>query len=113
MVSVNKIRDGVIEYAHARVLPKLSPGKQFAAGTVLGIAAARVDAIANELAANSAVRATGIITENGMVDIDTLYNAAMAQLRRQKTLPLDVPLIGRLTFDENDIAELYRTISAS
>ena len=64
-------------------------------------------------AANSAVRATGIITENGMVDIDTLYNAAMAQLRRQKTLPLDVPLIGRLTFDENDIAELYRTISAS
>lgn len=113
MVSVNQIRDGVIEYANARILPKLSPGRQFAAGTALGIIAARAEPMARELAENAAIRATGLLSENGMVDIDALYEAAMAQLRRQKTLPLEIPMIGKLTFDENDIAELYRTISAS
>ena len=112
MVSVNQIKNGVVEYATAHVMPKLSPGRQFAAGTALGIVAARADAIAAELAANNAVKATGLITENGMVDLDALYNAALVQLRRQKTLPVDIPMIGRLTFDENDLAELYRKISA-
>lgn len=112
MVSATQIRDGLLEYAHARVLPKFSPARQFAAGTVLGIAAARMDAIIKELSNNGAVRAMGIITENGMVDIDALYEAAVAQLRRQKTLLVDIPMFGQLNFDEADIAELYRTIAA-
>lgn len=112
MVSVTQIRDGVLEYVSARVLPKLSPGKQFAAGTALGIVAARAEELLRGLAKNTAIKATGIIAENGMVDIDSIYNAALMQLKRQKTLPVDIPFIGKLTFDENDITELYRTISA-
>lgn len=112
MVEVSRIRDGIVDYATARVLPKLSPGRQFAAGTALGIVAARADALLRSLAENEIVKATGLIAENGMVDLDTLYDAALVQLRRQKTLPVEIPLIGRLTFDEADITELYRTISA-
>lgn len=112
MVSATQIRDGVLEYASARVLPKLTPGKQFAAGTALGIVAARADELLRCLAESPVIKATGIIAENGMVDLDALYDSALTQLKRQKTLPVDVPFIGKLTFDENDITELYRTISA-
>ena len=112
MVSAAQIRDGVLEYANAHILPKLTPGKQFAAGTALGIAAARAEELLRAIAENSAVKAMGVVSENGMVDIDALYNAAITQLKRQKTLPVDIPMIGRLTFDESDITELYRTISA-
>lgn len=112
MVSAAQIRDGVVEYANAHILPKLTPGKQFAAGTALGIAAARAEELLRSLAENDIIKATGIIAENGMVDLDALYNAALTQLKRQKTLPVDIPFIGKLTFDETDITELYRTISA-
>lgn len=112
MVEVTRFRDGVVEYANAKILPKLTPGKQFAAGMAIGIAASKAEPMAKELAKNEIVKASGLIAENGMIDVDMLYDAAVNQLKRQKTLTLDVPMIGRLAFDENDIADLYRTIIA-
>ena len=112
MVEIARIRDGVLEYANAHVLPKLTPGKQFAAGMAMGIVATKADTLVMEAAKNDVIRASGIVAENGMVDIDLLFEAAIAQVRRQKTLPVDIPMIGRLTFNEDDIAELYRTIMA-
>lgn len=112
MVEMARIRDGVLEYATERVMPKLSPARQFVAGTALGLVAARADALTKVLAENELVKASGLVTENGMVDLDTVYDAALNQMKRQKTLPLDIPMMGRMTFNEEDLAELYRTIVA-
>lgn len=112
MVEMARIRDGVLEYATERVMPKLSPARQFVAGTALGLVAARADALTRALAENELVKASGLVTENGMVDLDTVYDAALNQMKRQKTLPLDIPMMGRMTFNEEDLAELYRTIVA-
>lgn len=112
MVEMARIRDGVLEYATERVMPKLSPARQFVAGTALGLVAARADALTRALAENELVKASGLVTENGMVDPDTVYDAALNQMKRQKTLSLDIPMMGRMTFNEEDLAELYRTIVA-
>lgn len=112
MVEMARIRDGVLEYATERVMPKLSPARQFVAGTALGLVAARADALTRALAENELVKASGLVTENGMVDLDTVYDAALNQMKRQKTLPIDIPMMGRMTFNEEDLAELYRTIVA-
>ena len=103
MVEMARIRDGVLEYATER---------QFVAGTALGLVAARADALTRALAENELVKASGLVTENGMVDLDTMYDAALNQMKRQKTLSLDIPMMGRMTFNEEDLAELYRTIVA-
>lgn len=110
MIEAARVVDGIMEYAHERVMPKMTPGRQFVAGTVIGLAASRVDAIMKTLAKNEMVKAFGLITENGMVDIDAVYEAAMMQIRKQQTLPVDVPMLGRMTFDESDLSELYRYI---
>ena len=112
MMEMARIRDGVLDYATERVLPKLSPGRQFVAGAALGLVAARADALMQELAKNELIKASGLMTENGMVDIDAVYEAAMVQMRRQRTLPVDIPMLGRMTFDESDLTELYRYIAA-
>lgn len=112
MVEMERIRDGVLEYASARVLPKMSPARQFVAGTALGLVAARADALTKALAENELVKASGLVAENGMVDIDTVYEAAMQQMHKQRTLPVDIPMMGRWTFDADDLSELYRTIVA-
>lgn len=112
MVEMSRIRDGVLDYATERVLPKMSPARQFLAGTALGLVAARADAIMKMLAENELVKASGLVTENGMVDLETVYDAAMAQMHKQQTLPVDIPMMGRWTFDADDLNELYRTIMA-
>ena len=112
MVEIARIRDGVVDYANERIIPKLTPGKQFVAGTVIGLVAAKADTLARMLAENELVKASGLVAENGMVDLDTLYDAALTQVRKQRTLPIDIPMIGRMTFDESDLADLYRTIMA-
>ena len=112
MVEITRIRDGVIVYANERILPKLTPGKQFVAGTAIGIAASKAEAIAKTLAENEVLKASGLVAENGMVDLDTLYEAAIAQVRKQRTLPVEIPMLGRLVFNEDDLTELYRTIMA-
>ncbi len=112
MVEMARIRDGVLQFATERVLPKMSPARQFVAGTALGLVAARADALMKTLSENELVKASGLVTENGMVDLDTVYEAAMMQMRKQRTLPLDIPMMGRWTFDEEDLSELYRTIMA-
>lgn len=112
MVETARIRDGIVQYATERVLPKMSPARQFIAGTALGLVAARADALMHMLTENELVKASGLVTENGMVDLETVYEAAMMQMRKQRTLPVDIPMMGRWTFDEEDLSELYRTIMA-
>lgn len=43
--------------------------------------------------------------------IDGLFNAAMTQMQRQGRLVWDVPLMGRLTFDEQDLRDLHQRIT--
>lgn len=110
MVTSKQIVSGVLEYADRRVLPKLESGKQFLAGMFLGVAASRTEPVLREVAKTPAIAVLGVVFENGEVDLDALYSAALVQIERQKTLTVEIPVIGRMTFDKPDIDELYQTI---
>lgn len=110
MATVQQIVGGTLEYANKHIIPKLDSPKQFVAGMVLGIAANRAQSIVDALAVSPAVKALGVVREDGSVDLDILYAAAANQIEQQKTLSLDVPMLGRMTFDRSDIDVLYQTI---
>lgn len=112
MMEMARIRDGILDYATERVLPKMSPSRQFVAGAALGLVAARSEALMQELTKNELIKASGLVTENGMVDLDAVYDAMLVQMRRQRELPIDIPMMGRMTFNESDLTELYRYIAA-
>ena len=56
------------------------------------------------------IAALEVVKPNGDVDLDTLYAAASQQMEKQGNLPIEIPVIGRMTFDKGDLDELYRTI---
>jgi hypothetical protein len=62
------------------------------------------------LAQQPMIAALGIVQPNGEVDLDTLYAAASAQMDKQGSLPIDIPVIGRMTFDRGDLDNVYRAI---
>lgn len=110
MVSSKQIVDGIATYADKEIMPKLEPSKQFVAGIALGLVGGKADGMLRALAEQPMISALGVVKPNGEVDLDTLYAAASAQMERQGSLPIDIPIIGRMTFGRSDIDELYRAI---
>ena len=50
-----------------------------------------------------------VVTDDGMVDIDKVYTVAKPMFDQKQSI--DLPLIGRVTFDGGDVEKLYRYIS--
>jgi hypothetical protein len=111
MVSTTQIKAGLSDYAYAHLLPKFEPWKQFVAGTAIGALGGKAEALVQGLAKNPAIVATGLIQENGLVDLDAIYKGALEQIQRQGTLPVDIPMIGRIVFGPDDIQAIYQSIS--
>jgi len=109
MMEIARIRDGVMDYATSHMMPKMDNKGQFVLGLALGVVSSRLEAIVGKLADNELLNTLGII-QNGQIDYDALYSAAMAQIQRQGKLVLDVPMLGRLSFDEQDLRDLHQSI---
>lgn len=110
MMEIAMIRDGVMDYASTHMMPKLDSKGQFVLGLALGMMASKMEAVLGKLADNELVKTLGIIRE-GQVDYDALFGAAMAQMKRQGKLVWDVPLLGRLSFDDQDLRDLHQCIA--
>lgn len=108
-MEIARIRDGVMDYATSHMMPKMDSKGQFVLGMALGMVSSRLENIVVSLADNDMVKALGII-QNGQLDYDALFSAAMAQIKRQGKLVWDVPLLGRMAFDEQDLRDLHQCI---
>ena len=111
MVTVEQIKAGIGDYLQAKIMPRMDSKRQFVLGMAYGMGAGRIDALIAEAGKNQIVKAMGLIDENGRVDIDALYNAAIAQMQAQQQLQIDIPLMGAFTFDEADLRELRECIA--
>lgn len=111
MINADQLREGLGRYIQAQMMPRLDDKRQFLLGMAYGLCAGKMDAMLEAAGKNPAIRALGIIQENGEIDIDALYNAAYAQMQAQKKLTLDIPLLGSFAFGESDLRDLYNAIS--
>lgn len=110
MVTAEQLKNGIGTYLQSRLMPRLDGKRQFLLGMVYGLSANKMDELIAQGAQNPVVRALGVVQENGTIDIDALYNAALAQMQAQGKVPVEVPLLGTFAFDENDLRELRQMI---
>jgi hypothetical protein len=50
-----------------------------------------------------------IIDDTGLIDVETLYSEIKKQAERE-TINIDIPIIGVLSLNQNDIDKLYNYI---
>lgn len=110
MVTINQVKKGLGDYLEHEIMPKLPPQRQFLLGVAYGVSGGKMDAIIDTLTKHPVVSALGLITDNGLLDIDALHNAAAQQMQKQGRVSMSVPLIGELAFSESDIEALYNDI---
>lgn len=111
MVTVEQIKAGLGDYLQTKMMPRLDSKRQFVMGMAYGLCMGRLDAVIAEAGESQIVKAMGLIDENGRVDIDVLYNAAIAQMQAQQRLQIDIPLMGSFAFDEADLRDLRECIA--
>ena len=109
MVTIDQAMRGVAQYADNEIIPHLPTGKGIGAGIALALI---LDGGKNRILAlkdHPAVKMMGIMDEEGNIDLDRLYNAARTRVDGKK-IPWDIPIIGELKVDVNDVDRLYKYI---
>lgn len=110
MVSANQAAAGLGDYLQKVIMPRMDDGRKIVIGTAYILFAGRIDKIAETLTQSNVAKLLGVVDDSGMIDIDTLQPALTDQVRQQGKLELDIPYIGILGFDANDIDEIFRYI---
>lgn len=111
MITADQLKAGIGSYLQTKMMPRLDSKRQFLLGTVYGLGAARMDALLYQAAKMPALRALGVIQENGEIDLSALYDAAQGQMRAQGKLTVEIPFMGTFSFDEGDLRDLYQAIN--
>lgn len=106
MVTIDQAMRGAIRFIETEILPHLPTGKGIGAGIVIALIMDGGKEKILALREHPVVKLMGIMDEAGNINIDRLYNAARPKFEQR--LPVSIPFIGDLTFDQNDVDKLYR-----
>ena len=109
MVSIDQVKQGFAKYVDAEFTNKMTGINRWLVGGIAGIAILRAENIYNHLKDMPFIKMLDVVDENGMIDIDIIYNAFLDQARRGEAV-IDMPMIGQTKFNEHDIEMLYRYI---
>lgn len=109
MVTVKQVQSGIVRYVDSDLLPHLDGMKKIGLGIYMGLASENIGAAIQKYKDHPAVAMLNVVTEDGMVDIDKVYAVAKPMFEQKQSI--DLPLIGRVTFDGDDVEKLYRYIS--
>ena len=62
------------------------------------------------LGSNAILRSMLSISRDGDVDLDRLHKLLQVAVRKKEKLTLNIPMFGKMTFNEADISNMIRTI---
>lgn len=107
-INADQFARGLVSFADDEVIGMLPTSGKWVAGTMVGIIASKINEIFHDLQTNAIVKMTGIIDEDGMFDVDVIVDHMKQSARRYGCLVVDLPFVGEMKFDENDIESLHR-----
>ena len=108
-VTVQQIQTGFCNWFDAEIAPQLPGLKKWAARAAVAIASERLPAMMEQYA--SIVDLSGLKTSDGGIDIDRVRDLFLAQARATGPAREVFPVVGTITFTEQDIERLYRHIT--
>lgn len=107
MTEFAKVQKGLSEYLDTEVMPafKEEGWKRVLVGTTIALALRKSEGYLAVIKDNPAIKALGVIDEEGNIDVETLAPILKEQLKEPMTLT--VPMLGDLKFGPADVDKLY------
>ena len=112
MVTMDQIKRGAARYVDEEFTVKLSGWQRWAVGAGAAMALENLEVPMSGLRENPAVQAMGVLDEAGNVDLDRVYTALKKQAQKGP-VTFQMPLLGAVTINEQDVDRLYTCILQS
>lgn len=112
MVSIDRIQSGVTRYLDTEIVPKLSGVNKWLVAAVASAYVSDAPALLRKLNGNKAIAALNLIDEAGNVDVEKIYQS-LKPAAAKYSAPVTLPVVGTLTFTEQDVDSLYTHIMQS
>lgn len=113
MVTMDKVKRGLANYADAEIVSKIPSGfKRVAVGTAISLYLKNLDKIAD----NALIKGLGIFADDGSVDVDTLAEAVKSNIPEsgmKTSLDLMCMHIADMTLHKSDIDNMRYMIVES
>lgn len=111
MMPIANVQAGIARFIDRSIAPSLSGWDRVLIAGAGGILTAKLPNIISQYADHPMVKALGVYDkENGLVDVDALYNAAKPYMGTE-ALPVKIPGVGiTLKLGRQDIDTLYAYI---
>lgn len=107
-VTVNQVSEGIATYIDRELVPKVPGIRKW----ILGMSGAYVSKISQSMIENNRkiLVSSGIMSEDGMIDIDTLITQLKISATANGPVTEHIPILGDITFDSTDIDKLHTYI---
>lgn len=96
------------EYIDREIMPlgaNMKMLEQFMFGVQIGVIKRKIQSVVKSYINSPAIKALGLIDENGLIDIDTIYNAAADTFKQMSYIE-----VGGVRLSEPDLQKLYGTM---
>lgn len=112
MVKYNQVVKGLTNYIDSEILTQITGFKKVALGVASSIAIKKADNIYKLIKDNKIIKTLDIVDKDGNINIDLLKDEIIDQMGEEK-YNIDIPMIGTLKINKNDIEKVYDYIIES
>ena len=109
MYEYSKVINGIAKYIDIEIVDKITVWKKWVIGGGVGIALSNMSNVFNELKKNEMIKLLNIIDKDDKIDVDKIYKEMKKQAKKG-AVTFDVPMLGGLTLNEQDVDKLYEFI---
>jgi hypothetical protein len=109
-VKFEKVIDGINRYIDKEIYCNLNDWQEMLARIVVGRFVKNTDSLKNYLMSNGFCKTLCLVDSDGMVDIESILYDIREEIGRKGCIQVEIPLIGTLTFRENNVDVLLREI---
>ena len=110
MCNNEQIINGFVRYIDNEVIPKLDTKGKWIIGAMSGMIGNKALLYLNQLSSNELLQNINVINENGLFDVDSIGDNLVNSANKYGNLQLNIPAVGVLTFNANDIDTLKRYV---
>lgn len=109
MYEYNKVIYGIAKYIDTEIVDKITGWQKWIVGGGIGIALSNTTELFNKLKQNEFVKILGIIDKNDKIDVEKIYKEMKKQAQKG-AITFNIPIIGAITLNEQDVEKLYNLI---
>ena len=108
MVDYKQAIDGIARYIDSEIVPKMDGLQKWIFGTGAGIAMRKADEMFHQFKDHQLLKALDLVKGED-INIQLIYEELIKQAN-QSAVKIEIPLLGTLSLNKDDIEKIYRII---